>query len=113
MNNRIDNLPQILSDMGVCATAKTKILVLFGNRPKVTKANLRKAIKFRGAMWFMNFVQHWMKMDYELKNWILNKRDHRIWNQRYWNESHPSRVKAGDNVVLEAVYAYYQEWRKP
>ena len=113
MTNRIENLEQILTSMNICDSAKTNILGIFGNRPKVTKANLRKAIKFRGATWFLMFAQQWMKMDSELLNWISDQGDAQVWARRYRGLPFYKRQKNRDKVVIEAVYAYYQEWRKP
>lgn len=114
MTNRIDNLRQILDQMEVCYHAKEDILAKFGERPKVTKANLRKAIDYRSVKFFLDFTRIWLGMDYQLQNWLLNRRDHFLWNARHTrNMQFHKREQLSRKIILEAVYAYYQEWRKP
>lgn len=108
---RITNLGAILSELQACETAVDEIRRKFGNEPIVSKANLRRAYRYRGEAYFTFFIRIWLRWPDSLDDYVRDKAYEA--RKRHLRLFSPEAQALAEKVYVEAVYAYVEEMSKP
>jgi len=99
----------------ICSAAAEHIYERFGEHPKITPANLRKAAGHRALHFYRMFCAEWLGWPDELVLYLNELENRMVWRpSRHAPHSHfTDRHRRCQEAHVAATLAWIQEMRKP
>lgn len=99
----------------ICSGAVENIIAIFGEEPKITKPNLRKAVAHSNLTNYRNFCAEWLGWPRKLTDYLWGLENRILWTpvRAYWSMPFNDRLKIVRDAHVAATLAWIKEIAKP
>lgn len=108
-------LDRMVDQRAICSASVVSVARTFGENPKITKANLRKAVAYSSLMNYRNFCAEWLGWPDEVRKFLYGMEGNILWSptKAYRLKNFTERRRLVREAHVAATLAWIKEMRKP